>query len=47
MTANAPITSVDDMYTRISWDLPQSSDPIIAYEILILQNDNKTWTEHS
>ena len=42
---NPPITSIDDTNIKISWDLPDSDYPIIAYEILILQKDNVTWRE--
>jgi len=42
---NPPITSIDDTNIKISWKLPDSDYPIIAYEILILQKDNVTWRE--
>ena len=47
-TANAPITSLDDIYAKISWELPNAhSLPVTAYQILILQKDGVTWTESS
>jgi len=47
-TANPPNTTLDDVYAKISWDLPNThSLPVTAYQILILQKDNTTWTESS
>jgi hypothetical protein len=47
-TALAPVTSLDDVYTRITWELPNAhSLPVTAYQILILQKDGTTWTESS